>query len=490
MHFGRYEVLAVIGGGATSTVYQARDPVLGRTVALKRLRPHLAEGVWRDQFLEEARIVSSLNHPSILTLYDLGIDEETAAPFLVMEYMPGRTLGQFLVNEVCDPQQACRWGAGLARGLAHAHRHGIVHRDVKPQNILLGKDDAVKLADFGIAHWVASRLLSLGHHVGTPSHMAPEQLAGQPADTRSDVFSLGTVLYQLLTGASPFRGETIEETCKQILNADPPTPSQVNPVLDPALDVILARCLAKNPEERYSSADELATDLEARIVPATRDASSETAILTTTVLGALPGPRKDSPVDTTLVAGAPRQPKLAPAAMILLVALAATAGGMVGPQLWGLSPLTSVLPPAAAAQVGLSKPAAGTPGAAGTSPYPSPSLATEARAQKPKTVQLRVTIYASPAEETLALFVNERLLWSLPLSSVSKNESKLVRMTRLPAGAHHLRVALYKSDKTLGTELKALAELQPGERNNLTVRTSAAAFGRQRLQVAWPGTRE
>src|SRR5207248_183032 len=186
--------------------------------------------------------------------------DEQGTPFLVMEYIAGKTLERHLDPSTLTPQRACAWAADLANALALSHRAGILHGDVKPGNILVTPENKVKLGDFGIARY-ASQISGSGRLLGTPAYLAPEQIQGQPQDARSDQFALGIVLYQMLTGARPFDGSSIAAVCAQILQAAPEPPSRHNPAVPAALVRIVARCLSKNPADRFASCDELASAL-------------------------------------------------------------------------------------------------------------------------------------------------------------------------------------------------------------------------------------
>ena len=254
----RYEALELIGSGTTSRVEMARDNVIGRTVALKTFIHGLDEDL-EEQFLHEARLVGQLSHPAIVQLYDVGIDEQ-GTPFLVMEYFAGKTLEQRLAPFSLTVQRACVWAADLARALALAHRAGIIHGDIKPGNIFITQDDKVKLGDFGIAR-LASQACDSNRLKGTPAYLAPEQIQGASQDERSDQFSFGIVFYQLLTGVRPFNGTSIGSVCAEILYTEPPPPSKRNPAVTRELDRVVARCLAKNPLERFASFDEVVRSL-------------------------------------------------------------------------------------------------------------------------------------------------------------------------------------------------------------------------------------
>jgi serine/threonine protein kinase len=255
---GRYEALELIGSGTTSRVEKARDNVIGRTVALKTFVDCFGEDL-EQQFLQEARLVGQLSHPAVVQLYDVGIDED-GTPFLVMEYIAGRTLEHYFASSTLTVQRACAWMVDLAGALAAAHRAGMIHGDVKPGNILVTPEKKVKLGDFGIAR-LATQASGAGHVLGTPAYLAPEQIQSETQDQRSDQFSLGIVFYQMLTGIPPFEGSSLGAVCSQILNSEPAPPSRINPAVPPALDSIIARCLAKNPQDRFASCEEFARAL-------------------------------------------------------------------------------------------------------------------------------------------------------------------------------------------------------------------------------------
>ena len=255
---GRYEALEFIGSGTTSRVEKARDNVIGRTVALKTFIHSFGEDL-EEQFLREAQLVGQLSHPAVVQLYDVGIDEQ-GTPFLVMEYVAGKTLEQRLGPFSLTVQRSCAWAADLANALALAHRAGIIHGDIKPGNIFVTPDEKVKLGDFGIAR-LATQVSGSDRVMGTPAYLAPERIQGQPHDQRSDQFSFGIVFYQMLTGVRPFEGRSVGAVCSEILNSQPVPPSERNPAVPPALDHVIARCLAKNPQDRFASCEELARSL-------------------------------------------------------------------------------------------------------------------------------------------------------------------------------------------------------------------------------------
>ena len=270
---GPYEIVSPIGAGGMGEVYKARDTRLERTVAIKVLASHLsASPEVRQRFEREARTISQLSHPHICALHDVG--REGDVEYLVMEYLEGETLAERLLKGPLPLEQTLRYGMQIADALDKAHRQGIVHRDLKPGNVMLTKS-GVKLLDFGLAKAVApasqqSSLTALptqhaltqeGTILGTFQYMAPEQLEGKEADARTDIFAFGCVLYEMATGKKAFSGATQASLISSILRDEPPPISQVQPMSPPALDRVVKRCLAKDPEERWQSAADLRNEL-------------------------------------------------------------------------------------------------------------------------------------------------------------------------------------------------------------------------------------
>jgi eukaryotic-like serine/threonine-protein kinase len=257
---GRYQILDTIGTGANSRVVRGFDPMIGRTVAIKLFPRELAAGEGRERFLTEARVVGQISHASIVALHDMGIDEATSTPYLVMEYVEGQPLERVLDKGSVPFPRACAWAADVAVALEVAHRKGIIHGDVKPANILVNEENRVKLTDFGMAR-LASRDTKDTPLLGTPAYWCPEQIVGKPQDARSDIFSLGVVLYEMITGTRPFDSDSIQGVCSQIMSSTPLPPSHSNPSLPVGLNDLIASCLAKDPAQRRSSAEDLAIDL-------------------------------------------------------------------------------------------------------------------------------------------------------------------------------------------------------------------------------------
>ena len=274
---GPYEIQSPLGAGGMGEVYRARDSRLARTVAIKVLPEHLAEKPEaKERFDREARAISSLSHPNICLLYDVG--EQDGVSFLVMEYLEGETLADRLLKGPLPSEQVLKYGIEICEGLEKAHRSGVVHRDLKPGNIMLTKDGA-KLMDFGLAKPAVpatplssglTQTIDMPKHpltgegmvVGTFQYMSPEQVEGKEADARSDIFALGTVLYEMVTGKRAFEGKTTASTIAAILAAEPPPISSVQPLSPPALESTVKSCLAKDADERLQSAHDVKLQLK------------------------------------------------------------------------------------------------------------------------------------------------------------------------------------------------------------------------------------
>ena len=259
MQVGRYQVVETLGTGAHSRVVRAHDPLIDRFVAIKLFSPALARGDARTRFLREARVVGKLSHPSIITVHDMGIEESTQTPYLVMELVEGQSLEKLISKGSIPFPTACEYAAHVAVALSVAHRRAVIHGDVKPANILVTPDNRIKLTDFGMARLASHQTDSAVR--GTPAYWCPEQILGRAQDARSDLFSLGVVLNEMLTGINPFDGDSIPSVCNHILSSTPQPPSRSNPSIPQALDEIVGACLTKEPQLRISSAEGLADKL-------------------------------------------------------------------------------------------------------------------------------------------------------------------------------------------------------------------------------------
>src|SRR5262245_7557768 len=264
---GRFEISSVLGQGAMGVVYLAHDPQIERPVAIKTIHPEVARGESAAEvearFLKEAKLAGRLQHPNIVTVYDVGRDKDLY--FIAMEYVDGRPLSRFLggreelplAGKVAIIRQA-------AEALAHAHERDVVHRDIKPGNILITREGRVKVTDFGIGKFTSatsSDMTRTGQMIGSPAYMSPEQIRGEKIDGRSDLFSLGVGLYELLTGARPFPGESITTLVYQILHTEPRDPREIRSDLPMTTREVMARLLAKQPEKRPADAKEFIREL-------------------------------------------------------------------------------------------------------------------------------------------------------------------------------------------------------------------------------------
>ncbi len=321
---GPYEIIAPLGAGGMGEVYRARDTRLGRDVAIKVLPEGLARDAERlRRFETEARAVAALNHPNILSIHDIGTHQ--GAPYLVSECLEGQSLRQELSGGALPQRRAVEYGTEIAQGLAAAHDKGIIHRDLKPENIFVTRDDRVKILDFGLAKLAKPEAssdegatleavpTSAGAVLGTVGYMSPEQVKGEAADARSDIFALGTILYEMLSGQRAFRRDTAAETMTAILKEDPPDLSLTGKPIPPALERIVRRCLEKKPLQRFQSARDLAFNLEGLSGISSTNAATGSAAAV-----AIEGKRP------------PRKRAMQLAVAVLLLVLVATGSWMLG----------------------------------------------------------------------------------------------------------------------------------------------------------------
>jgi tRNA A-37 threonylcarbamoyl transferase component Bud32 len=304
---GRYRVQRELGRGAMGVIYQAEDPDIGRTVAIKLVRADLLDGDDREEFLarfrHEARAAGRCTHPNIVAIYDFAMHEGN--PFLVMEYIDGVGLGQALkrVGRYA-PAEAVAIAVQMLQALHAAHGLGVVHRDVKPANVLLLPSGQVKMTDFGISRLNTSEITQDGAVIGTPAYMSPEQCRGETVDARSDLFSVGTVLYELLTGTRAFTGRNVTEVTWRVLTAQPNDPVQIAADVPDALADVLRKAMAKDREQRHASAQEMADALAVALCEGGEDVSTATADRTIVMVprpAATPEPRAtvdDATLDT------------------------------------------------------------------------------------------------------------------------------------------------------------------------------------------------
>ena len=294
----RYEIESKLGEGGMGVVYRARDTHLGRIVALKVLPPDKVSDHDRKQrFVQEAKAASALNHPGIVTVHDIRSHDNV--DFIVMEYVEGTTLERMIPSTGLRATQALRYAVAIVDAMAKAHGAGIVHRDLKPSNVMVTSDDRVKILDFGLAKLLDSAIESdhtrtrtaslteLGTIVGTAAYMSPEQAEGRQLDGRSDIFSFGSVLYEMVTGRRPFLADSPLSTLTKILNDDPTPPSRLAASVSPELERTILRCLRKDPARRYQTMADLKVVLEDLASEEASDAHAPAS--TATALGARPG---------------------------------------------------------------------------------------------------------------------------------------------------------------------------------------------------------
>jgi protein kinase-like protein len=539
MQKDRYELLGPLGFGATSRVDKARDKIIGRTVAIKTLVHSFGAAPQQKQFLREAQIVGQLSHPAIVNLFDVGI-EETGLAYLVMEYINGRTLQQLLAESPVPWPRACAWAADLAHALGRAHQAGIIHGDVKPANIMVTEDGHVKLSDFGIARF-ATQVSGSGRIMGTPAYLAPEQILGEPHSAKSDLFSVGILLYQMLTGVPPFDGSSVAAVCAQILSAQPIPPSKRNPVLPPGLDHIVMRCLAKDPADRYPSCEALAASLYplARQTPGpsalpaatlswwsrpiqARDMWVFASVVLLTAIGVPAGRavahRFHQPDAAMVAVDVPKPPQeLLTAGLgepIAIPAISPAPAPKSAPPSKSAAhnrPVKSraarpvdpddsddaaeqAAPPRRGRRTDLGR--AVVP--AGRNPHvelaAGPAFANGINAPLPANavarVGLRIQIDTKIADGTLAVFADKDLLLTTPMHVAADLEEPIELKNALAAGPHQLRVVLYRSDKSLQTEKEGLGEIRGNGDNLLTIKVSRRSKmllkHQTALDVIWP----
>ena len=260
---GKYRILDRVGEGAMGVVYKAIDPVLNRPVAIKVMSEGMAQdNNLRERFLREAQAAGSLQHPNVVTIYDFG--ETDGHLFIAMEFIEGTDLEQLLVRGQAIPLEAkLDIIVDVLNGLSYAHRRGLVHRDIKPANIRIDAEGHARIMDFGVVHLSTSNLTGTGVMMGTPNYMAPENITGDEVTPASDLFSVGAVMYELLTNAKPFAADTLHRVLFRIVSDPPPNLLDADPALPPALDRVVKKALAKEPGERYANATEMANDISA-----------------------------------------------------------------------------------------------------------------------------------------------------------------------------------------------------------------------------------
>jgi serine/threonine protein kinase len=480
--FGRYEILAELGRGAMGIVYKARDPKINRVVAVKTIslagQPPEEELEYRERFFREAEAAGRLSHPGIVTIFDVGEEPETHAPYIVMEFVAGQSLDKVLLarnDNKLPPEQALQVALDLADALDCAHGQGVVHRDLKPANILVTGDGHVKIADFGVAKLNLANHTSGERVLGTPAYMSPEQLGGEAVDGRSDLFSLGVVLYTLLTGYRPFQGNSARTVAFKVVNRDPVPATILETELPPGLDYIITRAIAKDPSQRYQRGMEMVLDIQdlqqgrEPWSKAKQPDSAGSAPPSATTIGRLSsmGPlaaqamSRSSQRSSKLQRGAAERlmatmRKQSLAGGLLVVGLLVL-GIRVGHLAWHEEALPTAPVQTAPAAPGISEPAisessrlkASLAPIAGGGSHPSP---TEARrlSSRISAALLEIEVDHKFVDATLSIWVDDLLTYSHPLEGIEKRHLVMFHQVQghefhamqIPPGKHLLKVQI------------------------------------------------
>jgi serine/threonine-protein kinase len=448
--FGRYEILEELGRGGMGVVYRARDPHINRIVAIKSVPlvglPPDVQNEYRERFAREAEAAGRLSHPGIVTIFDVGEDSETRSPYIVMEFVKGQSLESAQLSAF----DAVRVVQEIADALDTAHSQGIVHRDLKPSNILLTDDGRSKIADFGIARLDLSELTTTGQVLGTPAFMSPEQLRGEPVDGRSDLFSLGVILYTLLTGHRPFQGNSVYTVSYKVVHHEPVPATALNVELPPELSRIVVRAIEKSPADRYQSGRDMATDL--RKLLASRESPSEfdaqarvptPAPATSFDATQLPAPMESSLEEGSAAQDAASKRNRWKAAIVgLLLCLTLSAAFIVWKTSNQPSALTPIMPPPSQPQT-TSSPEKTVPPAQADAPSNLASRTPPARS-----VPLLVAVEHKFDHADLKVWVDDELVLRQDLQAGNKKRfgpfgraaAKVSRTAHIAAGKHELRV--------------------------------------------------
>jgi len=469
----RYQIQGEIGRGMMGVVYRALDPALGRIVALKTVQavfplPQEQQKAFEERFLSEARVAAGLSHPAIVVVHDVGRDPESGALFIAFEYLQGQTLSELTATGPLEWREAFRIAGRLAEALHHAHARGIVHRDIKPGNVMILPTGDPKIMDFGIAKLASSQLTAAGEFFGTPSYMSPEQALGEAVDGRSDIFSLGSVTYLMLTGAKAFDAPSVPAVLNRVARHDPPPPSQFARELPSDVDVIVMRALAKRPSERYPDGRMLAEDIEDalagrplrhRLTQLPEWAGSSTGALTL---------EEGTPAGTASPDPAASWGRREVIALVGLGLAAAVALLMVS----GRHPPST---PAAAGAAGTAGTGLAPP--AGPTPVPAPA-------------HIALTLDHPFKTGAMKVWIDDQGVLDEPLESQVKKKLFVFKSRRgsesatldVPAGTHSVRVQVEGDGLTLTRRLKTL--FRGGE----TKRLQARVDGKQ-LTLEWIATR-
>lgn len=501
---GRYEIVSELGRGAMGVVYKARDPQIDRLVALKTIslwgqQPD-EEKEFRLRFMNEAQAAGRLHHSGIVGIFDVGEDPESRNPFIVLEYVAGESLNRILSREKKLPlERALKLAEEIADALDYAHDQGVIHRDIKPGNILVTQEGRAKIADFGIAKLNLAHFTIPGRVVGTPAYMAPEQLGGEAVDGRSDLFSLGVILYAMVTGHSPFQGNSATTVCFKVANREPIAASALDMSLPPQLDAVISRAMAKDPKERYQRGADFADDL--RILRQRSKSASTTTSRSktagTATRSALTGLNNVSRHAEVAAAGHAAESLLSQIRIrdlvlggLAVILLAVVAGQT---KLFVKSPKIAVSDAGAApntissARVNASSPQdrEAPPRLAPTATTPRPMVRkTTPKSSPPPPKQIVVptstidlAIQHQFKDATLYVSVDDKLALTLPLHGAVQKKLVLFNGVRgvvsetlkVPAGKRVLRFRVLSTDQTIDLSKSISAEFVGGDTKSLAV---------------------
>lgn len=510
--FGRYEVVAELGRGAMGVVYKARDPQIDRLVAVKTVsltgQDPDEEKEFRLRFMHEAQAAGRLHHPGIVGIFDVGENPENQDPYIVMEYVAGEPLNRKLGREKKLPlATALQLAEEIAEALDYAHAQGVIHRDVKPGNILVTEDGHAKIADFGIAKLNLAHFTIPGRVLGTPAYMAPEQLSGEGVDGRSDLFSLGVILYAMVTGHSPFQGDSATTVCFKVTNREPLPPSALDLSLPPELDEVIGRAMAKDPEQRYQRGAEFAEDMR-QLQQLFKPGSTTTELRVAAIIGTGTGTRtitrtgKAGKADVTtnpvteleqagklvhtVIQKAPlRDLVLGAATLIVLVFVYAQSKQLVTSPNGTSGTYVAPTSPASSSGEAPKNPSnAGT--AAGTSSPSIPSATSrKSRAAASHTATqivvplstLDLAVQHQFKDATLFVWVDDKLMLTRPLHGAAQKRLVVFNglhgveseTLKIPAGKHTLRLRTLSADETIDLSRTVSAEFIGGATKALQV---------------------
>jgi serine/threonine protein kinase len=513
--FGRYEVVAELGRGAMGVVYQARDPQIDRLVAVKTVslsgQEPDEEKEFRLRFMHEAQAAGRLHHPGIVAIFDVGENPENQDPYIVMEYVAGEPLNRLLKREKKLPlEKALQLAHEIAEALDYAHTQGVIHRDIKPGNILVTESGHAKIADFGIAKLNLAHFTVPGRVLGTPAYMAPEQLSGEGVDGRSDLFSLGVILYATVTGHSPFQGDSATTVSFKVANREPVAASAMDMTLPRELDEVIGRAMAKDREQRYQNGAEFAADIRQlqemvqpgptttslRLVTATAMATRAKSTGTRTPLGTTMSavhPGVGVAQTANSVRGAMRKAPIGllilGAVTLVLLMIAGIESKLFAPSSKGgavasdAAPVTPAPPNATSNSVVDASPAvvgAGTAVQLAPVAKPRKSHAPSVHSANQVVVPfstLDLAVQHQFKDATLFVWVDDKLSLTRPLHGAAQKRLVVFNGLRgvesetlkIPAGKHVLRVRAVSSDETIDLSRTTSAEFIGGASKSLQV---------------------